>query len=416
MASPVSGQGGSHNHDDHSGHNHSHSAQGGHADGHDDHSAGGHDDHGSHFDPAKTAFHHISDQNVYNIGPFQFPLPCILYAPGKGWSVFSSSKFGIGAHGMGQNIVDGYVLHEGMVRRLEDNGRTITDAHLSGAHPFNVKEAMIDGKKREQVYALHQGKEYKTLAKSTLDGGFLGGGITNFYDFSITKNVMSMLLMALLAGWIFLSIAKAYGNRKGEAPRGLQSFMEPIFVFIQDEVCKPFLGHKWEKFQPFIMTLFFFILFLNLFGQIPFLGGSNVTGNLSFTLVLAVIAFFVVNLNGNKHYWKHILWMPGVPAPIKLILTPVEVIGLFVKPTTLMLRLAANITAGHVILVIFVGLIFIFKQQIGGVAGTGVGFAMSIPLTMFMMAIELLVAFIQAFVFAILTASYIGAATEEAHH
>ncbi len=201
------------------------------------------------------------------------------------------------------------------------------------------------------------------------------------------------------------------------APTGLQGFIEPIFVFIQDEVCKPFLGNKWERFTPFIMSLFFFILALNLFGQIPFLGGSNVTGNLSFTLVLAVFAFIVTNINGNKHYWSHVLWMPGVPAALKIfIITPVEIMGLFIKPLTLMLRLFGNITAGHMVIVIFVGLIFIFGQNganPGAAWGTSIG---SILLTLFMMAIELLVAFIQAFVFAILTASYIGAATEEAHH
>ena len=162
------------------------------------------------------------------------------------------------------------------------------------------------------------------------------------------------------------------------------------------------------------MSLFFFILGLNLFGQIPFFGGSNVTGNLAVTMVLAVITFIVVNINGNKHYWEHIFWMPGVPAWVKTILTPVEFLGIFIKPLTLMLRLFANITAGHMVIVIFVGLIFMFgKGQWGASLGTAVG---STLLTVFMMSIELLVAFIQAFVFTILTASYIGAATEEAHH
>jgi F-type H+-transporting ATPase subunit a len=200
------------------------------------------------------------------------------------------------------------------------------------------------------------------------------------------------------------------------APKGFQNFMEPIFIFIQDEVCKPFLGPLWEKYLPFIMSLFFFILGLNLFGQIPFLGGSNVTGNLAFTMVLAIIAFIVTNLSGNAHYWKHILWPPGVPLYVKVILVPVEIMGVFIKPLTLMLRLFANITAGHMVILAFVGLIFIFGnsgESIGGSLGAAVG---SFFLSLFMMAIELIVAFVQAFVFAILTASYIGAATEEAHH
>src|SRR5688572_21040863 len=162
---------------------------------------------------------------------------------------------------------------------------------------------------------------------------------------------------------MFFGIAKAYRNRDSMAPKGLQSFMEPIFLFIQDEVAKPFLGPKWEKFLPLLLSFFFFILGLNLFGQIPIFGGSNVTGNLGVTVVLALIAFVVVTINGNKHYWSHMLWMPGVPAIIKiLILTPVEILGMFIRPFTLLLRLFANITAGHIVILSFVGLIFIFGK------------------------------------------------------
>ena len=206
----------------------------------------------------------------------------------------------------------------------------------------------------------------------------------------------SLLLAPCL---MFFSIAKAYRTRDNMAPKGLQSFVEPIFLFIQDEVAKPFLGHKWEKFLPLLLSLFFFILGLNLFGQIPFLGGSNVTGNLGFTAVLALITFIVVTINGNKHYWSHIVWMPGVPAIIKiLILTPVEILGMFIKPFTLMLRLFANITAGHIVVMAFVGLIFMFGKLGESIAGGVVGAVVSIPLTIFIMAIELLVAFIQAYV------------------
>ncbi len=369
------------------------------------------------FNTAATAFHHISDQNIFNIGPFHIPLPCILYAPGKGLSVFSSSKFDIGSHGIGHNAVDGYVLYEGSVRRIVDPDFPQGLVKLDGEHPFDLQKVQINGKEKEQVAVLYNNKNYNTLAKSTLDGGVMGGGITNFYDFSITKNVVSMILMCLFLAWIFIKIARMYKIRRGKEPRGIQSFMEPIFLFIQEEVSKPFLGDKWEKYQPFLMALFFFILSLNLFGQIPFLGGANVTGNISVTLVLALIVFIVTNLNGKKAYWKHIFWMPGVPALLKIfILTPVEIMGMFIKPLTLMLRLGANIIAGHMTIIAFVGLIFIFRHQFGGAVGTGVGFGMSVPLTMFMMAIELLVAFIQAFVFTILTASYIGAAIEEEHH
>jgi len=282
---------------------------------------------------------------------------------------------------------------------------------------FHREEIMVEGAKKVNVYVCANGQQYLVESQSTADGGLFGGGITNFYDFSLTKNVVSMILISLLLFWAFTRIAKAYRTRGNMAPSGLQSFIEPIFLFIQDEVAKPFLGPKWEKFLPLLLSLFFFILGLNLFSQIPIFGGSNVTGNLAVTAVLAIITFVVVTINGNKNYWSHIAWMPGVPAIIKiLILTPVEILGIFIKPFTLMLRLFANITAGHIVVLSFVGLIFIFGKMGTNIGGSVGGAIISIPLTMFIMAIELLVAFIQAYVFTLLTASYIGAATEEAHH
>lgn len=364
------------------------------------------------FDPGKTAFHHVSDQNVYSIGPLYIPLPCILYVPGEGLHLFSSGKFGIGHHANGHHAIDRFVLFEGVVRRVTDPAFPAGEVEITGFVP--KVEVDSAGKKRDVVYVCYNDKLYPTEPKSTLDPGLFGGGITSFYDFSLTKNVVSMLVVFLLLAWMFISVANAYKKREGMAPKGIQSLIEPVFLFIQDEVAKPFIGKKWEQYLPFLQALFFFILGLNLFGQIPFLGNSNVTGNLAFTMVLALFTFFVVNLSGNKHYWEHIFWMPGVPAWVKLILTPVEFLGLFIKPFTLMLRLAANITAGHIVIVVFVSLIFVFgKGQLIPSLGTAVG---STILSMFMMVIELLVAFIQAFVFTLLTASYIGAATEEAHH
>ena len=246
-----------------------------------------------------------------------------------------------------------------------------------GHHPYLQKVKQENGKDKEVAFVCYESKLYPTEDRSTADGGLFGGGMTSFYDFSLTKNITSMLIILALLSWAFLSIAKAYKTRDGMAPKGLQGFVEPIFLFIQDEVAKPFLGHKWEKFLPFLMSIFFFILGLNLFGQIPFLGGSNVTGNLGVTAVLAIITFLVVNLNGNKHYWGHILWMPGIPPVLKvLIITPVEILGVFIKPVTLMLRLFANITAGHMVIVIFVGLIFVFGksgESIPGSLGAAVG-------------------------------------------
>ncbi len=406
---------------DHSGHDHSTHQQDDHGDDHNsaeqthhphgDEEAHGCGDHGHHeFDPGATAFHHIGDANVYSIGPWQIPLPCLLYAPDHGWSVFSSGKFHIhDAHGNGEKAIDRYVLEGGRVKRIKD-------------HRFPMEEVTIGGFSHDEdgkSYVCYQNEKYEIEKSSKADGGLFGGGITSFYDFSLTKNVVSMILVALLLGWLMIKVANTYKKREGLAPAGAQSLIEPMFVFIQDEVAKPFLGKDWERFTPFLMCLFFFILALNLWGQIPFMGGSNVTGNLAVTMVLAIFTFLVTNFNGNKHYWEHTLWMPGVPSLLKiLILTPVEILGLFIKPVTLMLRLFANITAGHMVVVIFIGLIFVFggtgaEVNAGAAYGTAIG---SVLLTMFISAIELLVAFIQAFVFTILTASYLGAATEEAHH
>lgn len=407
-------------HGDHNHHNHQDHNAHGHADAHGDHGCGWHHRaDGEPFTPkdvAKTAFHHIGDANVYSIGPLQIPLPCILYAPEKGWDVFLSSKFDFesNGHGDGHTAYKGYILDAGTVKRIVDPKFPYADeVPIQG---IVHKKEMVDGKEKEVAYACTGDAMYKTESKSIADFGLFGGGISSFYDFSITKNVTSMIIVFIFMFWLFMKVAKRYVARDGMAPKGIQSFIESIFVFIQDEVAKPFLGHKYLKYQPFLMAIFFFVLGLNLWGQIPFFGGANATGNLGVTMVLALFAFFVVNLSGNRHYWEHIFAMPGVPKWVLTILTPVEFLGIFIKPLTLMLRLFANITAGHMVIIVFVSLIFMFSNggtSWAGGLGTAVG---STLLTIFMMAIELLVAFIQAFVFTILTASYLGAAVEEPHH
>lgn len=369
------------------------------------------------FDAKETAFHHISDLNVYNIGPWNFPLPCILYTSEQGWSVFSSAKFGIdnAHHGNGHYAYDRYVLNMGRVMRVTDPYFPKGKIEIQG---FTGKDQELAGGKKKFVdQVLYNGRAYDLDKASTADGGIFGGGISSFYDFSISKNVLAMLLVVGLLSWVFLSMARNYKRAPGTAPKGAQKLFEPVILFLQDEVAKPFLGNKYARFMPLLLAIFFFILGLNLFGQIPFFGSTNVTGNLAVTMVLAVLVFLVVNLNGNWHYWQHILWMPGIPALVKIfVLTPVEILGVIIKPVTLMLRLFANITAGHMVITIFIGLIFIFGKS-GHNPGAGYGAAVgSMLLTLFMMAIELLVAFIQAYVFTLLTASYIGAATEEHHH
>ncbi len=370
------------------------------------------------YDPVGTVMNHISDANEFHIWKgVHIPLPCFLYAPGeptKKWTFLSSGKF---EHG--HKAVDRYVINHGRVNRIADASFPMGEVHIEGVHG---KEEMqiVKGKEKEVevFYAHYEGKEYKLEKPSTLDGGMMGGGITSFYDFSITKNVFTMMLAALLLILIFSSVRNGYRKNEGKAPSGIQSFFEPFFVFIRDEVAKPNIGLKhYERFMPFILTLFFFILFCNLLGLMPFFpGGANVTGNLAVTFVLAVFAFIVTNINGNRHYWQHIFWMPGIPAWVKTILTPVEVLGLVIKPFSLMIRLFANISAGHIIILSLIGLIFVFGENGTSFGGGVVGAIVGGAFTAFMNLIELLVAFLQAFVFSMLTASYIGAAVEDGHH
>ncbi len=234
----------------------------------------------------------------------------------------------------------------------------------------------------------------------------------SFIDFSITKNVATMLLTALILIVVFVSVANAYTKTKGKAPSGLQNFMEVLVVFVRDDVAKPGIGPKYERYLPYIMTIFFFILVNNLLGLIPvFPGGANVMGNIAVTMVLALIAFVVINVSGNKAYWQHIV----LPKPYFLwpIMFPVEVLGIFTKPIALMIRLFANMVAGHIIVLSLISLVFVFGKAGQSIGGSAVGAAIAVPFTLFISIIEILVAFIQAFIFATLTSVFIGMAIEE---
>lgn len=395
---------------------------------HDDHSNDAHaeDDHGScgmhlssEYDAGATAFHHIADQNVYSIGPWHVNLPIFVYDAKDGFKGgWTTSKFHPDTHGNGEYAHEGFILYNGVIKKVIDPSFPTGTVKLGHHKVFYNKEVPAEGGKAlDKFYACYNDKLYEAESERTIDFGLFGGGWTSFIDFSITKNVVTMIATLLFAMFFFYRIRKSYITRDGLAPTGSQNFFEIIFEFMRDEVMKPFIGHDWERFMPFVMSLFFAILLLNLIGQVPIFGNPNVTGQLAFTFVLAIFVFFIVNINGKKDYWGHVFNMPGVPWPIKfLIITPVEIMGLFLKPITLMLRLFGNIAAGHMVIVIFVGLIFIFGQSganIGAGSGAAIGSAL---LSIFMMAIELLVAFIQAFVFALLTSSYIGAAVEEHDH
>lgn len=237
------------------------------------------------------------------------------------------------------------------------------------------------------------------------------------FDMSITKNVAGIFLSVLILFLILSAVKKGYKKNEGHAPSGIQSFMEPLILFVKNDVVLASFGGDKEraaKFTPFLLTTFFFIWISNLLGLIPFLGGFNITGTIAITFVLAGFVFLITTFKGNKHYWGHILWPAGVPAFVKVILVPIEIASIFIKPAVLMVRLTANIMAGHIIILAFISLILIFGAQ-SAAAGYGVGIGSTIFM-IFMYFIELLVAFLQAYVFTLLASIYFGDATQKAHH
>jgi F-type H+-transporting ATPase subunit a len=214
-----------------------------------------------------------------------------------------------------------------------------------------------------------------------------------------------MLVVAALMFWLFVSLAKSFRTNNGLA-KGAGRFFEPVVLYVRDEIAIPNIGEKhYKKYMSYLLTIFFFIWFLNLFGLMPF--GINVTGNIAITFGLAILTFLITNLTGNRHYWGHIFWMPGVPWLMKIILAPIELLGVIIKPFALMIRLYANIFAGHIVLMSLIGLMFIFKTWLG----SGLTFLLSFGISM----IEILVALLQAYIFTILTALYFGMAKQEHH-
>jgi F-type H+-transporting ATPase subunit a len=318
------------------------------------------------FDAKKTILEHIGDSHSW---PFAFPfvkekhlpLPVILYTD-KGIEIFSSAKVTT------EDTLKDKGIYQGKYHsyKLAENKIVVVDA--SG----NIDEA---------------------ASKKVL-------------DFSITRNVASLFMSIIILLVIFFKISSSYRTRQGKAPKGLQSFLEPLIMFVRDDIAIPNMGYKYERFMPLLLTIFFFILLNNLMGMIPFFpGGYNLTGNIAVTAVLSVIILFVVNLNGNRHYWKHIF----VPDPwwLFIIMIPVELVGVISKPVALTIRLFANITAGHILILSLVSLIFIL--------GTIWVSPVSVVFVVFMDGIELLVAFLQAYIFTLLSALFIGMATMEHH-
>jgi F-type H+-transporting ATPase subunit a len=330
------------------------------------------------FDPSKVILEHVGDAHefhfwIFNGKPVAIPLPVILYSPQRGWDFFIFSR-----------------LQHGEV--TYDKYRLLTDEY--------IQKKKLD----ENVYA-----SGKIVA---VDDAGNPDPAVKVYDLSLGRNAVQMLISVIILIWIMTGVAAKYKKGQGvkTAPEGFQNALEPVVIFIRDEVGKPNLGDRYEKYMPFLLTIFFFILLNNLIGLIP--GTANVTGNIAFTGMLGILAFIAIMFSTGRHYWGHIV-NPPVPFAVKPIMILVEIMGIFTKPFALIIRLFANMISGHIIILSFILLIFIF-----GAMNTGLGWGTSpffILLSVFIYLIEILVAFIQAYIFAMLTAVFIGQAFEGGH-
>jgi F-type H+-transporting ATPase subunit a len=291
---------------------------------------------------------HVMDSHQWHVTKtVVLPLPIIVYSPEQGLDIFSS-------------------------------------AHLYNHHkPIVYKGYQMTG---EKIYRADSG--HRVL------------------DFSITKNVMMLFINCLVMILVLMAVAAGYRKNTGKAPRGIQSFLEPVILFVKDSIAKPAIGPRYQTYLPYLLTLFFFILFGNLLGLLP--GAGNLTGNIAVTMVLAILTFLITNFSGNKTYWGHIFWTPGVPIWLRWLILPIELIGVFTKPFALTVRLFVAITAGHIVLLALLSLTFIFESWLVGIGATIFVVLISV--------IELLVAGIQAYVFALFTALYIGSAIHEHEH
>ena len=304
---------------------------------------------GEDFNMGEMIMHHVLDDYQYEImHGLVIPLPVILYTEENGLLIFSSSNLFDDDHVPLEEGYNGFKYYHGKLKPIDQDA--------------------------------------------------------SYVDLSITKNVAFLILTATLMILVFLSVAKGY-SKKNSAPKGIQALFEPVIIFVRDDIVKPNIGENYEKYLPYMLTLFFFIFFGNVLGLMP--GAANHTGNIAVTLSLALFTFLITNFSGNKHYWKHIFWTPGIPIIMRVIILPIELIGVFSKPISLMIRLFAAITAGHIVLLSFIGLIFIFQSYFVGV--------MSALFVVGLNLVELMVAGIQAYVFTMFSSVYIGLATEDGH-
>ena len=313
---------------------------------------------GESFNPTPKILHHIADSYEWHLwGNVSIPLPVILYSEGK-FDVFMSSDF---HHGKSS-----------VIRRGGDRIYKIQDHHI------------VEQNNKE------------------------------FINLSITKNVASMIFAVFLLVFLLRKTATSY-KKKIESPKGLQAFLEPVILFVREDIIKSNIGPKYEKYTMFLLTVFFFILINNLLGLTP--GAANVTGNISVTFVLSMFTFVIITISANKGYWKHIVSPPGTPVPLLPIMIPIEIFGVFTKPFALMIRLFANITAGHIIIFSLISLIFVASNNGENVvAGWSVA-PISVLFVLFIFLIEILVAFLQAYIFTLLSAVFIGLAVkDDGHH
>lgn len=333
------------------------------------------EEHETPFNVNDMIMHHVMDAHEFHLwggthDGTSIYLPIILIDGGL--KMFSSSHFyhgemvtdASGEHYIkGVGPAEGYAMHHEKIYKLEEGV-----LHFEGKHPHNVKPL----------------------------------------DFSITRNVVALFMTFVILILVMFSVAKYYKKNGAVAPGGLAKFIEPLIIFVRDDIAKANIeGEKYKRYVPFLLTIFFFIWISNLTGLIPVIG-SNMTGNISVTLFLAVCTLLLTVFSGNKNYWTHIFATPGVPIPLLLIMVPIEIVGILTKPFALMVRLFANITAGHIIILALISIIFINKSAAWG--------ALSVPMALFISVLELLVAVLQAYLFAMLSALFIGAAVEEAHH
>lgn len=310
--------------------------------------------------------HHLLDSHSFYFNAneetnehYGFPLPIILWD--NGFQFFSSSKFHNGEE-VAENNGNFYVLHHEKIYKTDALGKLdIEDDHPSNFRPL---------------------------------------------DLSITKSVLGIIAIALLMFFMFTSLAKSYA-KNGGISKGVGRIFEPLVLYIRDEMAIPNIGEKnYRKYMSYLLTVFFFIFFLNLLGLTPL--GFNITGNIAITFSLALITYLITTFSANKHYWSHMLWMPGVPILLKPFLALIELLGTVIKPFSLMIRLYANMLAGHVVLMSIIALMFFFKSWIGS--------PLSLVLAFFLSLLEILVAFLQAYIFTMLTSLYFGAGNEEHHH